>query len=301
MFIGVGPFVRISYNEVSVDHPDAIQELLAAPLRKTAFYSMFAIPNSKYRNLMSERDPKRVAAIRANVGAAYTMTNILRNESYIDRTVSLMEERVSQASRTGKAMDFGSWIHFLTWDIMGEVTFSRRFGFLDQARDVGNALSNTFYLALYVTSMGYMQWLHALLFGNPILRWLDIQPNEHAYNICVESIAARKKHKAAHVDMMEHWMHAHAKDPERMTETDLFAAVMGNLGGGGDTIGSVLQAFFYFMLKSDPRHMEILRREIDAASLTGELSPVVSYAEANKLPYLQACVRNLQVSVAPGS
>ena len=253
-------------------------------------YNLFAIPNSNYVNLMSERDPKRTTAIRTNLAPAYTMTNVLRNESYVDKTIALMEKGVHQASQSGQAINFGSWLHFLTWDIMGEVTFSKRFGFLDQARDVGNALSNTFYLGLYVTSMGYMQWLHVLLFGNPILRWLDFQPNEHAYNICVESIATRKKHTEAHVDMMEHWMHLHAKDPERMSETDLFAAVMGNLGGGGDTIGSALQAFFYFMLKNDPRYMATLRQEIDAARLAGELSPVVSYAEARKLPYLQACV-----------
>ena len=251
---------------------------------------MFAIPNSNYANVMSETDPRRTAAIRSAVAPAYTMTNVLRNESHIDKTIALMEKRVDQASQPGKAIDFGSWIHFLTWDIMGEITFSRRFGFLDQARDVGNALSNTFYLALYVTSMGYMQWLHSFLFGNPILRWLDFQPNEHAYNICVESMKIRKKHTEPHVDMMEHWMRMHTKHPERMTETGLFAAVMGNLGGGGDTIGSVLQAFFYFMLKSDPRYMQTLRQEIDTANRAGELSQIVSYAEAQKLPYLQACV-----------
>lgn len=283
--------MRLSYNEVSISHPDAPKAILRAPLRKTSFYKLFAIPNSNYIGLMSELDPKKEGAIRMNISSAYTLTNCLKNELYMDSLIELLEKRILQVSRGGKPLNFGDWIHYLTWDIMGEITFSKRFGFLDQARDVGNVLSNTFYLAFYVTSMAYMQWLHALLFGNPILRWLDFQPNEHAYMTCVNNIAERKQHKEPHVDMMEYWLGSQARDPEHMTDKDVFCAVMGNLGGGGDTIGSVLQAFFYHMLKAHPRHLHNLRQEIDTAAAAGKLSRIVSYTEAQKLPYLQACIK----------
>jgi cytochrome P450 len=251
---------------------------------------MFAIPNTNYIGLMSELDPKKQGAMRMNISSAYTMTNMLKAETYVDDMIHLMEKRVLQASRSGQPIAFGDWIHFLTWDIMGEITFSKRFGFLDEARDVGNVIKNTFYLGFYVTLMAYMQWLHSLLFGNPILRWLDIQPNEHAYVTCVNSIAERKTRQETHVDMMEYWLRAQEKDPERMTDKDVFAAVMGNLGGGGDTIGSVLQAFFYLLLKGSPVHLQRVREEIDAANAAGQLSSIVTYAEATQLPYLQACV-----------
>lgn len=75
-----------------------------------------------------------------------------------------------------------------------------------------------------------------------------------------------------------------------MTEHDVLCAAISNLGAGGETVGSVLQAFFYYLLKEDPVHLSRVRDEIDTAESAGLLSPVVSNAEALKLPYLQACV-----------
>lgn len=74
-------------------------------------------------------------------------------------------------------------------------------------------------------------------------------------------------------------------------ERDIFCAAIGNLGAGVDTLGLVQQAVFYFLLKEDPTHPQRLRNEIDDASTAGMLSQIVSHAEAQKLPYLQAMVR----------
>ena len=229
--------------------------------------------------------------MRANVAAGYSLSNTLKNEPYIDRTITLMEQRLDEVAQNGGPIDLSKWIHFLTWDILGEVTFSKRFGFLDQGKDVGKSIANTFALALYVTTAGYIQWLHALLLGNPILRWLDIQPSEHTYQTCVTSVNERKGNTEARVDMVEHWMNMRAKHPERMSEKDIMCAVAGNIGAGGDTVAISLQAFFYFLLKN-PIHLHRLREEIDASKARGELSPIVTNVEAQGLPYLQACVRH---------
>ena len=238
---------------------------------------------------MSERDYKRNVALRANVAPAYSLSNIIRNESYIDRTITLMEQRLDEASKDETSVELGKWIHFLTWDILGEITFSKRFGFLDEAKDVGNSIANTFALAFYVTTASYLQWLHSLLLGNPLLRWLDVQPAEHTWRTSVAALNERKRSTEARVDMVEYWMNAQAKHPERMSEKDIMCAVAANVGAGGDTVAIGLQAFFYFLLKH-PIHLARLREEIDASNSRGELSPVVTLAQAQNLPCLQACV-----------
>lgn len=40
-----GHFVRISYDEVSVSHPDAVKTILLAPLHKAAWYKIHAMPD----------------------------------------------------------------------------------------------------------------------------------------------------------------------------------------------------------------------------------------------------------------
>lgn len=287
--------MRISYNEVSVNHPDAIQ-VLAAPLWKSDWYRLFAVPNSNYNSLMSECDPKKHAAMRSNVASGYSGSSVIKSEPFMDKTIQLLEDRLDELSQKKEPFEFGLWLHFLTWDILGEVMFSRRFGFLDQGRDIGNSIKNNFGLAVYVTVSSYAQWLHAVLLGNPVLRWLDFQPKEHTFNTTLKATAARKKDTEARIDMMEQWMGQQARHPDRMTEHDVLCAAISTIGAGGETTGSVLQAFFYYLLKEDPVHLRRLREEINTASAARLLSPVVSNAETLRLPYLQACVCSIHSS-----
>lgn len=281
-----GPLVRISYNEVSINHPDALR-VLSAPLRKGDFYRPMAVPNSNYKNLMSEQDPKKYAAMRSNVTSAYSLSNVIRNEPEMDQVIALLTKRLEALSTLNEPVDLSEWLNFTTHDLLGEILFSRRFGFLDQGRDVGDAIKNNFFLSVYVTSILYMQWLHSILLGNAVLRWLDFQPNEHTYNTAVTSVAARKAHTSPRADMMQLWLDQRQKHPERFSEREMFSNVIATLGAGAGTVGSALEAFFYYLLKEDPVYLQRLRREIDSA----QLSDVVTYAEAQQLPYLQAVVR----------
>lgn len=231
--------------------------------------------------------------MRSVVASGYSNSSIVKSEAYIDKTIQLLEQRLDGFSqKKEEPFELGLWLSFLAWDILGEVTFSTRFGFLDQGRDIGNSIKNNFGLAVYVTLTSYAQWLHAIFLGNPILRWLDFQPKEHTLNTTLDAIAAREKNPEARTDMMGQWTAQQTRHPDRMTEKDVLSAAISNLGAGGGTMGSVLQAFFYFLLKEDPVHLRRLREDIDAARTAGLLSfPVVSNAEAQRLPFLQACVR----------
>lgn len=246
-----------------------------------------AVPNSNYNNIMSERDPKLYAPMRNNVAPAFTLSNIMKNEATMDETIELMVQRLDGLCQRNQPVDLGQWLNFLAWDLLGEVMFSSRFGFLDQGKDVGGSMKNNFFLSVYVTSMVYMQWLHSILLGNPIFRWLDFQPNEHTYNTAVQCIASRRRHTEPKADMMEHWMRQKKKFPERMSEKDVFCAVVSTLGAGAGTVGSVLGAVFYFLLKEDKKFLGRLKQEIDEAFLVG----MVSYADTQQLSYLQAVVR----------
>ncbi|KAL8831513.1 MAG: hypothetical protein Q9191_000822 [Dirinaria sp. TL-2023a] len=285
-----GSFVRISYNEVSVNHPDALR-ILSTPLRKADFYRPMAVPNSNYNNLMSEQDPKKYAAMRSNVAAAYTLSNILRNETDMDKTIALLEKRLDDLSKQKgrEPVELSQWLFFLTHDLLGEILFSNRFGFLDQGRDVGDSIKNNFFLSVYITSIVYIQWLHFLTLGSPLLRWIDFQPNEHTYTTAVKSIEARRASSTPRVDMMQHWLEQRQKYPEKFSERELFSSAISTFGAGGGTVGSVLGAFFYFLLKEDPKYYQRLREEIDSAQIS--TSEVVSFAEAQRLPYLQAVIK----------
>ena len=90
-------------------------------------------------------------------------------------------------------------------------------------------------------------------------------------------------------DMMQGWLDVRAKYPDRMAENELFAAAVGNIGAGADTVGATAQALVYYLLRH-PECLQRVRDEIDAAQARGELSAIVQYHEARDLPFFQACV-----------
>lgn len=125
--------MRISYNEVSVDHPEALQ-ILAAPLWKSDWYKLFAVPNSTYNSLTSECDPKKYATMRSNLASGFSGSSVMKSQPFMDKTIQLLEQCLDELSQQKKPFEFGLWLHFLTWDIMGEVMFSTRFGQHDPER-----------------------------------------------------------------------------------------------------------------------------------------------------------------------
>ncbi len=187
---------------------------------------------------MSERDPKLYAPMRSNVASAYTLSNVMKNEPMIDGTIKPMEQRLDGLCQRNQPVDLGLWLNFLAWDLLGEAMLSSRFAFLDQGKDVGGSMKNTFSLDVYVTSMVYMQWLHSILLGNPIFRWMDFQPSEHTYNTAVQCIASRKQHEEPKSDMMENWMRQRDRFSERMSERELFFSVVVTIGAGAGTVTS---------------------------------------------------------------
>ena len=47
-------------------------------------------------------------------------------------------------ARSMEVFDLGEWLQFFAFDVMGTMTFSKRYGFLDQGKDVGGMLGTIF-------------------------------------------------------------------------------------------------------------------------------------------------------------
>jgi len=253
------------------------------------FYLAFAMPDHNYCNQMSELDPKEHARKNRNIMAGYTLSHLLKAEAYVDGAIEQLEQRLDKFSQDGEAVHFDRWFNFCVFDIVGEVTFSRPFGFLAGGRDIGGAIANSPKLLLYLSLIGHAYWLHGFLMANPIMTWLKLQPTSHVFDTCLAAVEARKKNPETRKDMMQQWLDMRETHPDRMEDKEILAAAVSNIAAGSDTTATVLQALFYYLLKST-NYLTRLREEIDSAHARGELSHIVSYIESQKLPYLQACV-----------
>ena len=247
-----------------------------------------ALPDHNHQTPMSEVDPKRRVERAKNVAAGYSLSNIIKSEPFIDESIALLEKRLDELSQANKPVEFDRWFNYMAFDIIGEVTFSSRFGFLESGRDIGGAIANSRVLTLYVTIMGYFQWLHRLTLGNPLIAYFNMTPSQHIFDTCLRAVDARNKNPNVRIDMMEQWKMSMAAHPERFEQRELYGVANATIGAGADTISATLQAFWYYLLRH-PKYLARLRDEIDAASFN-KSSKIVSYAEAQELPFLQACV-----------
>ena len=89
--------------------------------------------------MITDEDQHKTA--KRPIAHAYAMTSLLDYEPFVDSTSRTLVERLSsQYANTGKLCDFGELLQWYAFDVIGEMTFSSQFGFLEQGKDVGDII-----------------------------------------------------------------------------------------------------------------------------------------------------------------
>ncbi|KAK8102239.1 hypothetical protein PG984_015385 [Apiospora sp. TS-2023a] len=286
-----GHFVRISYDEVSASHPDAIKKVLLAPLEKAPWYKALAIPDYRFQSAMSTTDPKQKMERSRRLAPGYALSNVIKSEPAIDETVSMFLNWLDAYASSRKPMDLGKFFSYLTFDVVGEVSFSRRFGFLEQGVDVGNSIGTSLALNAYITVAAFLRWLHVALLANPVVTWLAILPMGHLFNTTKKAVDERQQSADARWDILASWLQQMRQYPDQMDMKTIHTQATSLVGAGSDTVSSALQSFVYHMIRH-PTAWNRVREEVNAAARVGRCQDsVISFKDANELPFLQACIK----------
>lgn len=305
-----GPFVRIAPDEVSVASPEAARLVLSAGKRfyKTDFYSVF--PPAENPDIFTEVREHVHAQKKKVANVPYSMAAMQQLSPFIDDTIELLSQKLdaianSQAGDAhGPRFDLGAWLHYFAFDVLGEIAFSRSFGFLAEGRDVDNAIATIDNSQRYNGVVGQVPFLDKLLRRNPL--WALVPSlntaNAPMTRLALEELARRQpldkesegkpRGGDGRQDLLASLIKGHLKDPERFSEADVFAAAHGAIFAGSDSTASTMQSFFWHVM-SDERVYKILTDEILTAAENGVVpaSGNISWNEAQALPYFQACLK----------
>ncbi|KAK9381370.1 cytochrome P450 [Kockiozyma suomiensis] len=300
-----GPLVRIAPHVVSVGSADEIQTIYGTKtaFTKTAFYPIQCISWNKrpQMNLFSTTDPVYHRKQKKLVANAFAMSSLLEMESAVDSCSQLFMQNLHRMSATGAAIDLGTWMQYYAFDVVGEVCFAQKLGFLETGGDVDGMIRTIAGILLYSTDIGQMPTLHKLLLGNPIFPY--ILPSMENWN-AVLTFTLKAVNNRGHLerngnleasyvnsDMMSKWTKVMQDFPDRMTTRDIIVHLSTNVFAGSDTTAIALRAIVYYLLKN-PSKLEKLIAEIDDAGSRGLLSSPVSYKESvTHLVYLQAVIK----------
>lgn len=81
--------------------------------------------------------------MRRPISHAFAMSTLMDYEPYVDLTSTFFTSRLTSLyAATGEICDLGVWLQFYAFDVVGEITYSKRLGFLEQAKDVDGIMES---------------------------------------------------------------------------------------------------------------------------------------------------------------
>lgn len=95
-----------------------------------------------------------------------------------------LDEKFSNKSGNAGIIDFGTWLHYYAFDVIGELTFSKRLGFIDNAKDIDGIIGKLEHMLDYfaVVRLAPRNMISAFIYSRKFLDW----PNAVAGSIALE-------------------------------------------------------------------------------------------------------------------
>ncbi len=176
----VGPVVRIAPNEVSFSSPDAAIEIFKTGkgFHKTDFYGVFPAP--EHPDIFTETRESVHAVKKRYATTPYSMATLQQSTSRIEATGHLLVSKLDGFAKDKEICDLGNWMHFYSFDVLGEVAFSKNFGFLEAGIDVDHAIKTIDDSQRYSGIVAQIPWVDHLLRRNPLWQFIPFLANKNA-------------------------------------------------------------------------------------------------------------------------
>ncbi|PBP18060.1 cytochrome P450-like protein [Diplocarpon rosae] len=265
----LGGVVRLGPNCLSFSDPKALKDIygLNKGFIKSEFYPVqqSVAGGRRLPSLFSTTSEAFHAQLRRSVNSAFSMSTLIQYEPFVDSTTELFLNRTAELfASPGVGCDFARWLQFYAFDVIGEMTYSKRHGFLERNEDVDGIVNYLAKLFNYVAPVGQIPFLDLLILKNPIYLLLS------NYGIVDATFPVARFAQ------------------QRMAER--FPADKG--------------AVFYYLLKNPScleRLYEELDGKARDGTFADNEKGVVTWSESQTLPYLDACIKEaFRMHPAPG-
>ncbi|GME52508.1 Cytochrome P450 [Neofusicoccum parvum] len=291
-----GPIVRITPYEYSIDDPSAIRPIYGHGTHfvKGYWYTGSSNPDFHTEDIFSGRDPKLHAVNRRKFSSLYSMSALLKMEQPVNECIEIFEQRLREMASSGREMDLQWWMQCYAFDVIAAVSVAKRFGFLDAGEDGLELISTLDGFLWYAAHVGVYSEFHRTIFR--ISQRLGKHGLAKTMEFTIKQVTERlndnkdPEKRVEGQDFLAKLLRLHEEEPRNVQMADVLGVIQGNIGAGSDTTSITLTSIFWNVFRN-PRVLEKLRAEIDEKYAAGELSDPVTFAEAQKLPYLQAVLQ----------
>lgn len=103
------------------------------------------------QSLFSTTDNDFHSQFRRCVNSAFAMSALVQYEPFVDNTTKLFLEKTKQLFVDNpEGCDFTRWLQFYAFDVIGEITYSKRHGFVEKNEDIDGIVAYLTKLFNYV-------------------------------------------------------------------------------------------------------------------------------------------------------
>lgn len=227
-----GPVVRTAPNELSFSSPAAAQSMFKSGkgFHKTDFYWVFPPPENP--DIFTEIREDVHAQKKRYVATPYSMGSMNDYAPFVEDTERLLMAKLDTFADEGMMCDLGNWLHYFAFDVLGEVAFSRKFGFLQEGRDVDGCIKWIDDAQWYDGLVGQVPWLDFLFRRNPLMKLVPGLAPADALVTRIAKEEMKKKEQgmekqAGRKNLLAQLFASHEMAPEKFGLGDVFAVAHG--------------------------------------------------------------------------
>ncbi|KAF2226840.1 putative P450 monooxygenase [Elsinoe ampelina] len=311
-----GDIVRIGPNVLSIADPKAIKIIygLNKGMVKSDFYPVqqAVAKGRRLQSLFSTTNEDYHAKYRRCVNNAFAMSSLVSYEPLVDSTTAVYIQKTKEVFVDGaQRCNFNQWLQFFAFDVIGELVWSKRLGFIENNEDVGGVISFLNRFLAYASLIGQMPQLDLIWSKNPLRlkleQWGLLKKVFPVTKFALDASASRQGEMEKILetgvveetpgrgqDLLSKFQLARHDHPEFMTSDQVLASCTSMVFAGSETTAISLSSIFYHLLKHPDVYTKLMR-ELDTAASDGTIAPrphhQVSWAESLKLPYLDAVIQ----------
>jgi cytochrome P450 len=273
-------------------------------------------------SLFSTTDEGYHAKYRRCVNSAFSMSSLVNYEPLVDSTTdAFIEQTQKRYLETGKTCDFAQWLQFFAFDVIGDLTWSKRLGFVEKNEDVDGIVEFIGRFLAYAGPVGQMPLLDLVWQKNPARLAMErfgltktvfpvtqfAQKQSAARETEMKKVretGEANETSGKGVDLLTKFTQAQHDHPEFMTDQQVLASCNSMVFAGSETTAISLSSVFYNLVKH-PKAYKKLMEELDDAARTGAIVEKayrkVGWKESQTLPYLDAVIQeSFRLHPAPG-
>ncbi|KIY02004.1 uncharacterized protein Z520_02142 [Fonsecaea multimorphosa CBS 102226] len=298
-----GPWVRVAPDEISTSDSKAIAPIYGvnSEFTKTAFYTyqLRGIPE-----LFTMSDRKAHAKRRRELAHLFSMSTITEYEDIIAGNVLECMNLIAAEGKAGRASNLYDWWHYLSMDIICELSFGLGFDMLHKG--AVNPYIQDMYGSLTIEPIRWhFGWLNRYASWAPFKFVRDaeacsVRGFERGTKIVQEY--KRKEDKGQRKDLLQKMINARDENDQPLPEDDLNIQSTSFILAGSHTTSSSLTWIVWRILANPEIHQK-LNQELDDALGTKDRHAVPPHSKLDNLSYLNCIIKEgLRIDTSvPGS